>query len=103
MTGVRVLGDIGRREARQQLRRVSIACTKSKDSDDLIRDIGTYLPPRWVLNSITITEADEYSVLLCPRGPVPVRDLGRVYGHGETVREALGSALEALQAFLGNR
>lgn len=70
----------------------------SRGSDELIREINRTLPPRWVLNSITVTEADEYSVLLCPRGPVPVHHLGRVYGRGETIHDALANALEKLAA-----
>ncbi len=73
----------------------------SKGSDELIEDINESLPSRWILNSITVTEADEYSVLLCPRGPVPIRDFGRVYGRGASVRDALANALEKLAAFLG--
>ena len=91
---------IGRWEAEGGPPQSSEACAMSKGSDDLIREINRSLPPRWVLNSITVTEADEYSVLLCPRGPVPVQDLGRVYGRGETVRDALANALEKLGAFL---
>jgi hypothetical protein len=55
------------------------------------------------LNSISVTEADEYSVLLCPWGPVPVDDLGLVYGRGVTVQEALADALERLKADLEAR
>ena len=95
--------DIGRRDAQGALPGSPKVCAMPKGSDELIREINRSLPPRWVLNSITVTEADEYSVLLCPRGPVPVQDLGRVYGRGESVRDALANALEMLRAFLDHR
>ena len=65
----------------------------SQGCDELISRINGLLPSRWVLNSITVTEADGYSVLLCPRGSVPIEELGRVYGRGETIRDALADAL----------
>lgn len=95
--------DIGRRGREGGLPGSTKVRAMSEGSDELIREINRSLPPRWVLNSITVTEADEYSVLLCPRGAVPVHDLGRVYGRGESVRDALANALEKLGAFLDDR
>jgi hypothetical protein len=95
--------DIGRVRADEGLSRSSMVCAVSNGSDELIREINRSLPARWVLNSITVTEADEYSVLLCPRGPVPVEDLGRVYGRGENIRDALANALDKLGPFLDRR
>lgn len=74
-----------------------------RTSDDAIIEICRLLPSRWILNSISVTELDQYAVLLCPRGPVPISDLGRVYGFGNTVREALNDALAKLVEFQAHR
>jgi hypothetical protein len=70
----------------------------TRSSDAAITAINHLLPNRWILNSISVTEVDDYAVLLCPRGPVPIEDLGRVYGTGRTIRDALNDALEQLEA-----
>jgi hypothetical protein len=70
----------------------------TRSSDAAIAAINRLLPNRWVLNSISITEVDDYAVLLCPRGPVPIEDLGRVYGSGLTICDALYDALNQLEA-----
>jgi hypothetical protein len=69
-------------------------------SDDAIREIERRLPARWGLNSISVTEIDEYAVLLGPRGPVPLEGLGRVVGVGDSVRAALHDALANLNRHL---
>lgn len=74
----------------------------ARTSDAAIAAIYRLLPNPWVLNSISITEVDDYAVLLCPRGPVPIEDLGRVYGTGRTVCDALYDALEQLEAGRGS-
>ncbi len=75
----------------------------TRSSDAAIAAIHHLLPNRWVLNSISITEVDDYAVVLCPRGPVSIEDLGRVYGTGRTVCDALYDALEQLEAAHGRR
>lgn len=74
-----------------------------RSSDSALAAIEARLPDRWILNSISITESDGYAVLLCPRGPVPIEDLGRIYGFGPTVCEALYDALSRLDQFLASR
>lgn len=95
--------DMALRGADGRRSRFSEVGSMSVGSDELIGEIARLLPPRWILNSISVTEADDYSVLLCPRGPVPVQDLGRVYGRGETVQDALEDALRGLKTHLQNR
>jgi hypothetical protein len=70
----------------------------TRSADAAIAAIHRLLPNRWVLNSISITDVDDYAVLLCPRGPVPIENLGRVYGTGRTVSDALYDALEQLES-----
>jgi hypothetical protein len=47
------------------------------------------LPPRWILHSIQINELDGYTALVVRRGSGQPRELGRVYGSGETIAAAL--------------
>ncbi len=71
-------------------------------SDEAITLIWAKLPDQWVLNSISITEVDQYAVLLCSRGALPPGQGGRLYGFGATVRDALNEALSELDRFVAD-
>lgn len=68
-----------------------------RSSDAAIGRIADLLPDRWILHSIQINELDDYSVLLCPRGPLAPGEFGRVFGTGRTISEALNDSVTKLE------
>ena len=74
-----------------------------RSSDAAIKRIAELLPDRWVLQSVQINELDDYSVLLCPRGPLAPGEFGRIFGTGPTIAEALNDSVTKLEAWLKER
>lgn len=78
-------------------------------SDEALAEIARRLPEGWVLHSIQLTASLEYSVLLCPLGPIAKQELRpggrvpRVAAVGSTVRCALINAANELGRCLGDQ
>jgi len=82
---------------------------RMRTSDGALEEIDGLLPSGWVLHSIQVTAAGDYSVMMSPQGPIPKTDFlpdgryPRLFGVGETIREALNDAVEALIDFVTPR
>lgn len=69
-------------------------------SDAAFALLAELLPDSWILHSIQITELDDYSVLLRPRGPMAPGEYGRIYGVGHTIADALHDSVTKLELWL---